>query len=273
MSFKIVVDSSSNITGSNFAVVPLKIYLGEKEYIDNEKLDVDKMMQDFANSKEKSSTSCPNISEWSDAFFGADEIFAITISSNLSASYSCAVNAKEQYLSTHSDAKICIIDSLSVGPEMELIVQKILELKNAGKDFYEIEKEIKEYQNKTHLLFWLKSLDNLARNGRINGTVAKVVSALGIEIVGKASDVGELQLLHKCRGSKKALVKLVEELKNSGFSGKSIITHCNNEQDSLKLKELICESFPDADITINKCRGLCAYYAQNGGVVFAFQSN
>ncbi len=273
MSFKIVADSSSNIKGGNCAVVPLKIYLGEKEYVDNDGLDVKQMMVDFGNSKEKSSTSCPNISEWLDAFEGSDEIFAITISSNLSASYSCAVNAKEQYLSAHENAKICVIDSLSVGPEMELIIEKITELHNEGKNFDEIEKEVTEYQKRTHLMFWLKTLDNLARNGRINGAVAKVVSALGIEIVGKASEVGQLQLLHKCRGKNKVFVKIIEELKNSGFSGKCIISHCNNEQDAMRLKELISENFKDAEIIINECGGLCSYYAQDGGIVLGYQGN
>ncbi|MBO7208452.1 MAG: DegV family protein [Clostridia bacterium] len=273
MSFKIVADSSSNIKGGNCAVVPLKIYLGEKEYIDNDGLDVRQMMVDFGNSKEKSSTSCPNISEWLDAFEGSDEIFAITISSNLSASYSCAINAKEQYLSEHENAKVCVIDSLSVGPEMELIVEKITELHNEGKDFYEIEKEVTEFQKRTHLMFWLKSLDNLARNGRINGAVAKVVSALGIEIVGKASDVGELQLLHKCRGKNKSYAKILQELEINGFSGKCIISHCNNVQDALRLKELINEKFPGAEIIVNECGGLCCYYAQDGGVVLGYTGN
>ncbi|MBQ3115133.1 MAG: DegV family protein [Clostridia bacterium] len=273
MSFKIVADSSSNIKGGNCSVVPLKIYLGDKEYIDNNDLDVSQMMADFGNSKEKSSTSCPNISEWLEAFEGADEIFAITISSNLSASYSCATSAKDEYLMTHEDAKICIIDSLSVGPEMELIVEKIIQLRNEGKEFHEIEQEIAQYQKRTHLMFWLKTLDNLARNGRVNGAVAKVVSALGIEIVGKANEDGELQLLHKCRGKNKSYAKILEELEMSGFSGKCIITHCNNEQDAVKLKELINEKFIDAEIVINECGGLCSYYAQNGGVVLGYLSN
>ena len=70
----------------------------------------------------------------------------------------------------------------------------------------------------THLLFTLRSLENLARNGRVSPAVAKIAGVLGIVVVGKASDEGTLQQMHKCRGEKRAIDTLFKEMKNTSGS-------------------------------------------------------
>ncbi len=277
MSFKIVMDSSSNIkemSGIEYAVVPLKIYLGEREYVDDATLDINAMLKDFSQSKERSSTSCPNVYDWLEAFKGADEIFAVTISGNLSGTYQSAVSAKKEYLDENPNAKICVIDSLSTGPEMRLIAEKIKELHECGKSFFEIENEIEEYRQKTHLFFCLKSMRNLVRNGRINSTAAKIAGVLDIEILGRASNEGELELLHKCRGKIKTINKIAEEMEKHNFSGgRVIISHCNNIEDASILAEKIKESFQGAEVMIEECGGLCSYYAEEGGMIIGFLSS
>ena len=92
MSFKIVSDSSSNVLSMgdvNYTTVPLKI-IAEKEYVDDAALDLAGMMEDLRNHKGKSGSSCPNVGEWLEAFGDAEEIFCVTISKNLSGSYSSA---------------------------------------------------------------------------------------------------------------------------------------------------------------------------------------
>ena len=71
MNYKIVADSASNVLSLDkiaFANVPLKILCGDNEYVDNEKLDLEAMLHDLKTTKSKSSTSCPNIYEWMQAF-------------------------------------------------------------------------------------------------------------------------------------------------------------------------------------------------------------
>ena len=129
-----------------------------------------------------------------------------------------------------------------------------------------------EYQKKTGLLFMLESLNNFAANGRVSPAVAKLAGYLGIRIVGKASDQGTLQPLDKARGEGKALEKLTERLKSSGFvGGKVRIAHCENEEAARKLGELLQTAFPRLDIGIHKCLGLCSYYAEKGGLLIAYE--
>ncbi len=80
-SIRIVADSSANILtldGASFAAAPMKVITNEKEFVDDAALNVDSMVRWFDAYKGKSKTSCPNTSDWLDAFGGADEVFCVT---------------------------------------------------------------------------------------------------------------------------------------------------------------------------------------------------
>ncbi len=275
MSFKIIADSSSNLrTGEieNFASVPLKIILGNTEYTDNESLDIEALVEAMSTSKEKCSTSCPNVFDWSESFKGADEIFVVTITSSLSGCYSSAERAKEDYIRENPNAKICIIDSLSTGPEMELIIEKLVALRESGATFEDSEAQIFEYMKKTRLLVTLESLKNLAKNGRVSNAVAKIAGVLGIRVIATASEEGCIDTIHKSRGEKKTLETLKEEMLKLGFNGGKLrISHCENSNAAETFKNMILSVFPKSNICIRHCTGLCSFYAERGGMILGFE--
>lgn len=272
---KIVADSSCDITvfpEAPFSLASLKIITSEKEYVDNAKLNVAEMVNDLKNYSGRSSTSCPNTQDWLDAFGDADEVFCVTITSNLSGAYNAAMTAKAAYEKAHSERRVLVIDTLSTGPEMVLIMEKLAEMIRQERSFDEISSEIARYQQHTGLLFMLESMNNLANNGRVSPVIAKVAGLLGIRVVGKASDQGTLEQLNKCRGEKKALDTLVRHLKELGFNGGKIrIGHCFNPGAATELKARILNQFEKARISIYECRGLCSFYAEMGGLLLGFE--
>lgn len=272
---KIVTDSSANLTeltSADFAFAPLKIITSEKEFSDDAQLDVENLVDFFGQYKGKSKTSCPNPADWLEAFGDAQDIVCVTITSALSGSYNAACAAKQMYESEHPDRRVCVLDSLSAGPEMTLMIEKLEDLVRAGLPYEEICSAILQYPQNTGLFFMLESLKNFAANGRISPAVAKITGILGIRIVGRASDRGTLEPLHKCRGEAKSLDTLVSLLKKSGLSrGKVRIAHCRNEKASLRLKDLLIEAFPYVSVSIVSCRGLCSYYAEQGGILVGFE--
>lgn len=275
MKIKIVADSSANLNALDrvdFTSAPLKIIAGEKEYTDVETLDVAGMLKDLREYKGKSSTACPGVGDWLEAFEGADEVYGVAITSNLSGCYNAAAIAAEEYMAAHPGTKVFILDSLSTGPEMELILEKYRELIEAGRHFEEICAEIQEYSKQTHLIFSLESLNNFARNGRINPAIAAAVGFLGIRIVGKASAEGTLEPMHKCRGEKKALQQLMTCMKEMGFQGGKVrLSHSYNAEAADQFAGMIREQYPDCEITIRLNRGLCCYYAEEGGLLVGFE--
>ena len=272
---KIVADSSANVyerTAVPFASAALKIITSQREYVDDVNLDVASMVADFDSYKGKSKTSCPNPQDWLDAFGDAQEIFCITITSGLSGSYNAAFAAKQMYEADHADAKVFVIDSLSAGPELLLIIEKLEAMIAQDLPFEEICDKIKEYQKSLGTDFMLQSLKNLAANGRVSPAVAKIATLLGIRIVGRASDEGTLEPTDKCRGQAKALSTVVKNMEAWGLkTGKVIIDHCFNLQAAQELQQLIREKLPQVTVQIGTCGGLCSFYAEKGGLMIGFE--
>ena len=275
MKMKIVADSSANLSttpNNSIVSVPLTLRTDEREFVDNASLDIKEMTDYLASYKGKSGSACPSSQDWVDAFGDAEEVYAIAITSNLSGSFNSLRIAKEQYEEEYPDRKVCIIDSLSAGSELKLIVEKIQELYAEGKTFEEISAAVEKYLKQTHMDFCLKSLTNLANNGRVNPAVAKIAGALNIHVVGIASTVGTLEQRVKARGPKKALVAIDNIMKEFNYNGGKVrIDHCFNEKDANEVKAYILSKYPNADIKIAETKGLCSFYAEVGGLMIGYE--
>lgn len=275
MNVKIITDSASNmlaLDGVPFASVPLRIVTDQKEYIDHTELDVQQMVQELHSYSGRSQTACPGMGDWLQEFEDYERIFCVTIISRLSGSYNAAMAAKREYEESHPGRKVFVLDSYSAGPEMKLLLNELKEMVLEGKDFDTICREIQEYKNQhTSLVFSLQSLRNLANNGRVSPAAAKICGIVGIRVVGDVNEAG-LHPTDKCRGEKKAISELLRNMKRLGYHGKRVlIDHCYNENGAMQLKDLIQKEYPQAEISVNKTRGLCSFYAEKGGLMVGFE--
>lgn len=276
MKVKIISDSSSNLRsleGVDYTSVPLRIVTDEKEYVDDDTLNIVNMVEELSTYKGRSGTACPGVGDWLEAFGDADEIYCVTISSGLSGSYNAVMTAKKQFEEEHPDKKVYVVDSLSAGPEMKLIVEKLKEYVLAGENFDSICKKIEEYREKhTALIFCLESLKNLANNGRVNKAVAAISGIIGIRVVGDASEEGQIRPVDKARGTKKAIKLIVNIMKKRGYKGDAvIIDHCLNIEAAKALKEEIISEFKEALVRIEETTGLCCFYAEKGGLMIGYE--
>lgn len=272
---KIVSDSSSDLLelrSVEFSSAPMKVVTAEREFSDDKELDLGEMAAFFDTYKGKSQTSCPNTADWLAAFGDADDVFCVTITSGLSGSYNSACVAKRAYEEEHAGRRVFVIDTLSAGPELTLIIEKLEEYVTAGFSYEEICERITEYQKQTGLIFMLKSLKNFANNGRVSPALAKLIGLIGICIVGKASDQGTLEPMHKCRGENRALETLLSELASAGLRrGKVSIGHADNAPAAERLAQMLREKFEKVTVEIHRMRGLCSYYAEKGGLLVGFE--
>ena len=272
---RLMADSSSDrpaLAGIPIEYVPLVISTEAQSFTDDDQLDVDELLQCLASYRGRSYTACPSVDAWLRAFEGGDEIYAVTITSALSGSYNSAMAARALYLQEHPGAKIAVFDSLSTGPELRLILEKLQDCVVNGLEFERTVQQVQDYQKHTGLLFCLHSLHNMAQNGRVSKVAAAAVGVLGIRIVGMASPEGTLAQLAKCRGDRKALPELIEQLRLSGYTGgKARITHVNNPTLADTLRSQLLSAWPQADITTAPSTGLCSYYAESGAIMVAFE--
>ena len=274
--FRIAADSSCNLLaldGADFVSVPLTIRTDAEEFRDDASLDVDAMVAALRATKGRSYSACPNIAQWEDAFGERGDVIAFTITSGLSGSYNAACAAKEICRQRDPSRRIHVVDSLSAGPEIALLIEKALSETRAGADFDGVRRAVQEYRERTRLLFALESMHNLAQNGRVNRLVATMAGVLGIRAVGQASAEGTLEMLGKARGARRTRQLMLSEMERLGYRGGSArIGHCQNETLALEIREEIRQRFPAADAQIHPLRGLCSYYAERGGIMLGFET-
>lgn len=276
MQYKIVADSSSDVRALKhvaFASAPLKITVGDTTYVDDDKLNVSELTQTLRTYKGRSVTACPSPDDWTECFGDAERIFCVTITSALSGCCNAARLAARDYENAHPDRKVFVIDTLSTGPEMALIIEKLEEMIAEGREYEAICEDITAYLKMTRLTFMLQSVRNLANNGRVNSAVAALVGLLGIRIVGIASDHGELQQMAKARGDKRAMADMLRIMKDLGYKGGKVeIHHVENIAAAETFRNKLLESFPQAQVTIDTTGGLCSYYAEDGGMLVGFET-
>ena len=271
---KIVADSSSNqyeFPGLPYDYTSLQLTVDDRNFTDAEGLDLEEMVDALEHTKKHSSTACPSTGDWLAKYEGADELFVVTITSKLSGSYNSAKLAEKEYLEENPDRKIWVIDSRMTGPGMRMIMEKINELNDKGLSFEEIREGVIKYLEKVKLCFLLASVNNLANAGRLSKIIAKAIGVLDIKMLGRAKD-GVIDAFGKFRGQSRAIKETFVEMMNNGYNGGKVrIDHVLNLASAEKLKEYIVEKFPDADIIIDTCKGLCSYYAERNGYIVGYE--
>lgn len=271
MKRKIVADSSCDmweLNGVDFAVAPMTISTDNKHYVDNQELDVHLMSEELAKYKGVSHTACPSVGSWLDCYEGYDEVFVVTLTGAMSGTYNSAMTAKGIYEEENENVKVHVFDSLSTGPEMRLLIEKLKEMIDEDLPFEEIVEKGQDYLNHTRLFFALKSLHNFAMNGRVSKAVASAIGVLNISIFATASEEGTIQQISKCRGEKKVVKSMIEHLEDAGYHGGKVrISHADNLKLAHNVRDKILELYPNADIIVYPMGGLCTYYAEIGGLL------
>jgi len=271
MKRKIVADSSCDmweLNGVDFAVAPITISTDNKHYVDNQELDVHLMSEELAKYKSVSHTACPSVGSWLDCYEGYDEVFVVTLTGAMSGTYNSAMTAKGIYEEENENVKVHVFDSLSTGPEMRLLIEKLKEMIEEDLPFEEIVEKGQDYLNHSRLFFALKSLHNFAMNGRVSKAVASAIGVLNISIFATASEEGTIQQISKCRGEKKVVKSMIEHLEDAGYHGGKVrISHADNLKLAHNVRDKILELYPNADIIVYPMGGLCTYYAEIGGLL------
>ncbi len=277
MKYKIIVDSSSNLTKDylknendiDFDVAPLSIRINDKEYVDDGSISEEELLEELSKTKEKTSSSCPSPDTFLSKLYDAEYYIIITISSKLSGAFNSANVAKNMY--DHPE-NVMVIDSKLVAGAMRILTDKAVELIKENKSFEEIEKELNKQRDENKLLFVLDKFDNLIRNGRVNKILGFIASKLSIKPLCYGDD-GEIKIMAKIRTFAGVIKKLSVEIGNMVTSTKGrkcIISHTKNEEFAMILKDLIEKQYEFDSIVIEENKCLCAYYSLEGGIIVSF---
>ena len=255
----------------DFTTIPFSIRIGGKEYIDDENMPVDEMLEANESHAEMAQTACPSPETWREKFSAPGPVIAFTISSALSGSYNSACTGRNMVLEEEPDKQIAVIDSKATGPEEAMLIWRARDLILEGKSFEEIEKELNAAAESIHTSFALASYHNLIKAGRVSRLKGFIAGHLGFWGIGIGDEQGEIAIRGKARGSKSMVRFLVEEISKVGIAGKQIlISHCQNLKDALALKEALEKAFSQIEVLVQPTRGLDSFYAERSGLIVGY---
>lgn len=288
MSWAIVADSSCNIRSFKptapdtvYLVAPLKIQVGEQEFIDDGGLDVNAMNQRASQPGETSSTSCPSAGEWAELFRQADNVIAIAISSNLSGSFESALMARnmvmDEYARAHDGViagkNIFVLDSKAAGGKLEIIVKRLDEfLAREQPTFEEAVSFVTRLERSSNVLFSLAAYNNLVRAGRMPKIAGSLAERLSVRMLGTATEQGTIKMVGTTRSERRMVKKVCDTMAEYGYAGGMVcIDHVENEVAAEHMAEAIRARWPKARIETMRCGGLCSYYAEQSGLIIGFE--
>ncbi len=279
MKFKIVADSSTDLSPEllkkmNLEYAPLTLEVDGTRYVDDENMDIPAYLKAANASVNNPKSSCPSPDDYLSRYRGEEEgVFVVTLSSELSGSYSTAMLAKGLMEEEDSQKKIHVFDSRAAASAQSAIALKIQECIDKDMSFEDIVETVEKYRDEMATIFVLEKIEHLQKAGRMSKTKLTIANVLNIKLILKASNEGEILLHSQARGTKKALDKMVKSFKEVGTVSKDkicVVTHCQAVERAFKVCDMIKSLYDFKDVIPVQMKGLSSNYANIGGIVVSF---
>lgn len=263
----------------NIKVVPLKYTIDGETYTDMYGLSA----KEFFNKLREghmSVTSQVNPEEAREALEPflkeGKDILHLGFSSGLSGTYNSMRIAGEELSSEYPDAKIIVIDTLCACLGEGLLLYKVLQLKDAGKNIDEIAQWVEE--NKLHICHnvTVDDLNHLHRGGRVSKATAIVGTMVQIKPIIHVDNEGRLQVIAKERGRKKSLNKIVDMAveQSKGWENDMVmITHGDCIEEAEYVADLVKEKMGAREVLINNIGTVIGSHTGPGVVAVFFMGN
>lgn len=277
MEYKIVADSSCDLNEEleskmDVSLVPFRIDIDDSSFIDDENIDMKKLVSTMKASPNPIKSSCPSPGDFKERYMDADNVFVVTISKELSGTYNSAILAKDMMLEEMKEKFIHVFNSRSASVGETLTAIKIKECVDKRISNEQLVERVEQYIEDMRTFFISDDLSNLIKNGRISKTQGLIANVLNIKPIMKATDDGNIEAVEKIRGSKKAFKRLAEIIAESGVKFEErilAISHANALQKALDLKEDLA-GLNFKDVIIVETKGLSTVYVNDGGIIVSY---
>lgn len=220
---RIVTDSTADIPAAvrekySITMISLKVLFGEETYRDAVDLSTEEFYARLKNSSDLPKTSQPSPADFLEVYERllqedpSAPIISIHIASVLSGTYQSATIAKSMVEVEGADIRVIDSCSASYGHGMQVVLAAQLAQEGASAD--DIVAAIDQRQQNNGVYFLVDTLDYLHKGGRIGKAAAMIGSLLNIKPILSLEPNGTVTAVDKARGSKKAMTKIVELMKD-----------------------------------------------------------
>ena len=286
MSIKIITDSSCDlginfIEENNIELIPLLLNLdGETLKDDLGKSLGYREFYEKLRAGSMPSTSQINIYTFEEKFKElldkGYEILYIGLSSALSGTFNSANMARNNILEENQNAKIAVVDSISVSMGLGMLIKKAYEMINEGKMLEEIVQWIEENKSKVIHAILVDDLKHLKRGGRLSASSAAVGTILNIKPLLKLNNSGAVEATEKVKGKKKALKRLASIVKEKAINIENeilYIMHGDALEEAQYLKEIILQELNFKDVKVEYIGTVIGTHGGPGTIAAVFWGN
>lgn len=235
----LVVDSTFGLSKEfiqehQISVVPLKIMIDDKEYIDGSispEITVSALRQ---GKHVKTSQPAPElfIKAFEEQLSVYPQVLCITLSKTLSGTVNSATLAQ----TIMDNQNIYVVDSESTINGGLYLTEKMVEYLDEGHHIVDALGHLEELKEKGSLVFTIDNLQTLVKNGRIGKVSAIIGNVLKIKPILRFRS-GVLELEHKVRSFKNVILYLTEEVKKMLYFG-SVTVYIAFVDRGIEAKEL-----------------------------------
>lgn len=279
---KLIVDSTCDLPAeyleeNDIRVLPLKILLEEKEYLDGETISLEEVYGVMKRGiMPMTSQPAPEtiFNIFKNYAAKGQEFIYLAFSSAMSGTFQLAVTILEEIKEEYRSLNMEVVDSMGGSTATGLIVMQTIEyMKKGEEEFKKVLEYMKNLTGHIEHIFTISDLNWLIKGGRIGKTQGMIGNMLGINPILDVSD-GRMEVIRKTRGRKKAFALVVDLLEERAGRGKDQIigiSHADDEAAAGELVSLIKERLGFTRFIINKIGGVLGSHLGIGGVgVFFF---
>lgn len=239
--------------------VPLNVTIDGETWLDGQLSQAEFFERMNAASK-LPTTSQPPVGSFVDAYtealLGADHVFSIHISQDLSGTVESARQAAERFPGT-----VTVFDSRNLSGALGFQVLEAAKVAISGGDLEQVKAAAERARERVDMIVGLDSLDNLVRGGRVGRVAGFVGGMLNLKVTLTVEE-GSFSPVARTRGTKAAVVHTVDwvaERLGSSKRATFAVLHAMAPDRALLLEEQIRERFDAEDV----------YMLETGAVIAA----
>lgn len=255
--------SKEHFDKRNIKFVSFKYSLGEKVYNDDlgQSISYEEFYKRMVDGEE-TKTSQVNVDEYIEYFkpFLADgkDVLHVELSSGISGSFNSARNAAEILKEDFPDRKLYIVDSLGASSGFGLMLDKLADLRDEGKNIDEVAQWAQNNRLKLHHWFFSTDLTFFIKGGRVSKVAGFFGGMLGICPLLNVNNIGKLIAREKIRSKRKVIEAIVDKMEKHAkgglsYSDKCYICQSDCLEDAQMVKELVEARFKklNGEVEIN----------------------
>ena len=273
---RIVIDSTTDIPKSvveryGIVVLPLYVLIEGKEYIDGVTIRTDEVYAYMRRGviPKTSQVSYPDTEAALRRHLEAGEdLLYIGFSARMSGTFDLVAGIMRELQEEHPARRITAIDSRGGSLATGLIAMRAAEAAAQDLPHDRLTERVQEMIRNIEHVFVITDLTWMIRGGRISKTMGYTASLLGIKPVLDVDD-GEMEVIHKVRGTKHAMEKVADIVaeRARAYPDQTIgVTHADDIQAAETMKALIKARLPACSFVTEEIGAVLGVHIGIGGV-------